>query len=321
MGLPSFDIPCEWPEGRDVPEKITCKGLVIKVIGRTETGLGVSMNPDLSYTDHVAAVASFIEGGSKATKEIRIEMPLDPIDLDSMEEAGVPVWDSIFRKPEPVTDLTYWSNTPFVDQFIYLPNSIRKQGVDSEEYIANAQYTEVLANAYSTMCWNVGIQPVALLADGQTQVRCWMVQAHDGSQLSTEGSRSARLANSRLWDFDDSRYAKDFLKAIMSLKPHQYESDSILRTVLAKAEYILMGRTSHTYNQKFLKRFLEKFDTADTSSMDIVLHMLSSMIAEGKVLEDSAEEFRVRIIRARMDSQLDTLMDIFKSCKGGFHVE
>jgi hypothetical protein len=102
----------------------------------------------------------------------------------------------------------------------------------------------------------------------------------------------------------------------MALRPYQYESESVLRTVLAKAEYILMGKTSHTYNQKFMKRFMERFEDADQSNADRVLHILSGMITEGLILEDSREQFKARIIRGRLDADLDALMYIFEACHG-----
>jgi hypothetical protein len=310
-----FLIPCNWPETADIPETLTIKGQEIRVVSVTGGGLNVNMNPNLAWVDHEEAVREAIRGHPPAHRLSFVpETAIAVEDLDAMQPAEVPVWDSLFRKPAPVVDLFGWVESPLADQFIYLPNQIRKQGADAEEYITNAQYTEVLTNAYRVMCLSLGIHPEALLEDGQTRIACWTVQPHEGAQLSYEGARSARLANSRLYDYDDSAYAKDFLRALIGLSRDQYESESIHRTVLAKAEYILMGKTSHTYNQKFMRRFVTLFEALDGTISDRVLNILSGMLADGLVLEDSVEEFKARVIRGRLDGDLDQLLKIYGEC-------
>jgi hypothetical protein len=313
----TFEVPCTWPVGLLPPEQITYKGKCIKVAGSTPTGIVLVLHMELAPKEHHTAVQEWIEGKpAKPPKDVRVEMPLDTLDLETMQPQGLMVWDSLFKKPEPVVDMFAWAESPLADQFIYLPNSIRKQGVEAEEYITNAHYTEVLTNAYRKMCEAADIKPVALLEDGVQQVMCWRVQPYDGSQASFEGARSARLANSRLYDFDDSAYAKLFIKTLIELKPFEYESEPVLRTVLAKAEHILMGRTSHTYNQKFIKRFMGRLTDTDPSLSERVLNILSGMITEGLVLEDSFEQFKARVIRGRLDADLDFLLQAFGACHG-----
>lgn len=311
----TFQIPAMVKEGTMFPPLLQNKKGSIKVVGHTSTVVEVVMNPTMSYLDHVKLVTDFLEGKSVTpSRDIHVEIPLDAEDLDLMEPEGVLVWDTVFRKPAPVRDLVDWSESQLADQYVYLPNSIRKQGVEAEEYMTNAYYTEVLTNAYRTMCETLQIKPVAMLSDGVNLISCHAVQPHHGSQMSLEGERSTRLANSKLIDFDDSPYAKEFIKHIMKLKPYQYENESIRRTVLAKVEYALMGRTSHTYNQKFMKRFMQKFDHLDYANSERVLHVLSAMVSDGLVLEDSYEDFEKRLIRSRLDSDMSTLLQIFKEC-------
>lgn len=311
----TFQIAAAVKEGQELPPTLHSKKGPVKVVGHTATTVEVVMNPNLSYLEHAKAVTDFLEGKSVVSlRDIQVDIPLDVDDLDLMEPEGVPVWDTVFRKPAPVRDLVDWGESQLADQYVYLPNSIRKQGVEAEEYMTNAYYTEVLTNAYRTMCETLKIKPVAMLADGVHQIACHLVQPHHGSQMSSDGERSTRLANSKLIDFDDSPYAKEFIKHILKLRPCQYENESIRRTVLAKVEYALMGRTSHTYNQKFMKRFMQKFEVMDQTHSERVLHILSSMISDGLVLEDSQGEFEKRLIRSRLDSDLPLLLEIFKEC-------
>lgn len=311
----TFQIPGVLKTGQELPSLLHSKKGSVKVLGHTEVSIEVVMNPNLTYLDHVKMVTDFLEGKpSIPMRDIHVEIPLDDSDLDLMEPEGVLVWDTVFRKPAPVRDLIDWSESQMADQYVYLPNSIRKQGAEAEEYMTNAYYTEVLTNAYRAMCETLQIKPVAVLSDGVSLISCHTVQPHHGSQMSQEGERSTRLANSKLIDFDDSPYAKEFIKHILKLKPFQYENESIRRTVLAKVEYALMGRTSHTYNQKFMKRFMQKFDHLDYANSERVLHVLSSMVSDGLVLEDSYEEFEKRLIRGRLDGDMPTLLQIFKEC-------
>lgn len=263
-------------------DEILYRGELIRILS-VQVGQAVfELNEELSVKAHMEALKAYLGGNAQVGTEELKEAPL---------LASVPkVWDSIFRKPQPVLDLLAWSSTEESDAYVYLPNTLRRS-TDTEEYIANAHFTEVLTNAYRSMCKDLGIQPTAQLIQGAI-IHCHEVRPYQGAQHNVVGERASRLANSRLVDFDDSPHAGAFLRALKSLRPKDYENEDVLRRVLAKVECILTGHTSITYNQKFIQRFFEKDSEPDGNIMAI----LKSMTVDGLVLSESLHEFRRRLI-------------------------
>lgn len=248
---------------------------------------------------------------------LQVTLRTDEDDLNAMVPIGKIIWDSVFRKPPPVGDIKAWSASQESDEYVYIPNNLAKEGDEAEAFMANAHYTEVLAEAYRTMCEVNGIKPCAYLQDGTT-FPCVLAKGYHGAQYKIPGEKAARLANSTLIDFDDSGYAVQFIKHILSLRKDQYESEAVLRRVLAKVEHILMGRSSHTYNQRFIQKFLDLLDEDvdfDIGSKDKLLSVFQLMVQSGNVLEDSLEEFMSRATRAGLREKLPTVEKIFRrSC-------
>ena len=235
-------------------------------------------------------------------------------DLYTMLPLGKLVWNSVFRKPPPVGDIKAWATSAESDEYVYVPNNLAKEGDEAEAFMANAHCTEILTEAYRTMCASQGISPRVATQDG-TVFLCDSVKGHYGAQYKVVGEKASRLANSTLIDFDDSAYAVEFIRQIMSLRKDQYESEAVLRRVLAKVEHILMGRSSHTYNQRFIQKFLDLLDQqedeCDGVSRDKILSIFQTMLLNGVVLEDSIEDFTARAVRAGLRDKLPLLKETF----------
>lgn len=256
--------------------------------------------------------------------EPQIELNLTDPSLDSMVPTGLKVWDSCFVKLPPVVDLEQWMATKEADGCVYLPNDSSKYGDDAEQTLSNSLYTEVMVEAYILMCQRLTIKPRIQLASGAVipfNELCPMA----GTQHTVPGERSARIANSKVLDFDDSGYAKEFIQAICDLKPWQYDKEPVRRRVLAKVEYILMGRTSHTYNQRFIHALYNSF-VNDTSEVpwakhrvavaSCVMAILKQMVVEGLVLEDNKELFLVRIRKMGFGAYSEPIGIIYDNARG-----
>lgn len=299
-----------------IPEKLTYKGLDIAVHGFNNGCLELAMNDDLSIRDHVRAVEDHFGEDVIVSRDVpvipRVEFNIVSDDLSVRKPLGKPIWDSIFRKPEPVVDTKEWYQSSQSDEFVYLPNNLRRVGPEAEEYMSNAMYTEVMVHAYRNLCKKVGINPCISLTNG-VLTQAMRVMPADGSQQVPVGSRAARLANSKLVDFDDSAYAIEFIQSIIDLKPHLYDSEIVRRKVLAKVEHILMGKSSHVYNQRFIQRLLEKVQCTDMGSL---LSVLTGLVSDGFVLEDSQDEFTSRVLRTPLASEANDIIKHFGDCRG-----
>lgn len=300
----------------DIPDTLQYKGQEIQITDYQDGCLTMALNESLSIRDHIRAVEDWIGEDYIVTREKpqapRVEFNIVSDDLTIRKPLGRLVWDSVFRKPEPVSDAMEWYQGPQSDEYVYLPNNLRKTGPDTEEYMSNAMYTEVLTHAYRRMCNKLGIAPWINLADG-TRINGAKVQPSDGAQPTSSGSRAARLANSRLDDYDDSIYAVDFIQAIIDLEPHQYESEIVRRKVLAKVEHILMGKTSHVYNQRFIQRLLDKVQCSDMAAL---VSILTGLVSDGFILEDSEQEFTSRVLRTPLVGEVDDLIRAYGECRG-----
>lgn len=293
-------------EGLEIPETLSHKGVEITVAGYENGCVTLLLNEDLTLRDHIRAVEYHLGDGHSVSREppvTLVELNIVAGDLAAMKPLGKPIWESIFRKPQPVLHIHEWYASSMSDEYVYLPNNLLKQGADMEEYTSNAMYTEVLTHAYRLLCKKVGIQPFAILANGSV-LDCASVQPSHGLQMTVAGNRAGRLANSRLDDFDDSPYAREFIEVLISLGPQHYESEIVKRKVLSKAENILFGKASHTHNQRFIQRLLDNTSCSDVTAL---LNILTGMVTDGLVLEDSAEEFMARVARSPLSAELNTL--------------
>jgi hypothetical protein len=256
--------------------------------------------------------------------EPKISINIHDPAIDKMIPSGKLIWNSIFAKRKPVVNLNLWVNTEEANDFVYLPNDISKQGDAVEESISNALYTEVMVNAYRNLCRSKNIDPYVRLVDGSL-LQCRIMLPMDGSQHTVPTETAARLANSTLVNFDDSAFAKDFISCVCDLTPAEFEKEPVRRRVLAKVEHILMGRSSHTYNQRFIHAIYEEFTNVDETTpwwqyrADIakgVMGILTQMVVESLVLEDNKEIFIARICSLGFAEFAEPIGVAFDKCKG-----
>ena len=297
----------------DTPGCVGAKEVIQMLLSMTGSKFAaVEELPGQFGADQTAAeeeIGRILEEQEKAISALRaileptIEININDPQLESLTPIGRLIWDSVFIKPAIVPSLSQWLNTTQSDEAVYLPNDGSKLAPDMEEAVSNAMYTEVLTNAYRAMCARVGIAPKVILCNGEI-LNAAEVIPFDGAQHTMPGERSSRLANSKLIDFDDSEYARDFIQCICDLTPDQFEKEPIRRRVLAKVEHILMGRSSHTYNQRFIHALYEYFvsDIVDVPwaahrvpMTNCVMGILKQMVVEGMVLEDNKYVFLGRL--------------------------
>lgn len=266
----------------------------------------------------------FIRGLSEPRVDISLEEPISGCKVP----LNKPIWQSVFRKPSPVIDLQHWLATGEADEYVYVPNDASKSIVEAEDTVSNSMYTEVLVNAYKKMAKRLGINPLVKMLDGIT-VPLMNLTPMWGTQPHPVGERSARLANSTLVDFDDSAYASDYITAICDLECHEFEKEPIRKRVLAKVEHILMGRTSHTYNQRFVHNLYEKLMHQSVDSAwaqnrigvtNTVLGILKQMLLEGVVMEDSMDMFITRLNNFGYAKYQEDFEKLFESCKVGNYI-
>lgn len=327
-----------------------CTRLPFSVVKLSDEFIEVELNPNLTLDQHLQTLSTGL--GAKVTKfegvvkrkltplDIEEEMGrlvkyhdweigvmqepkialnmLDPI-MDNMQPSGKLIWNSIFAKRKPVVSLQLWTTTEEADDYVYLPNDCSKSGADVEEFISNAFYTEVMVNAYKKLCAEKSINPEIQLVYGST-LKCTELKPNSGSQHTIPGEIAGRLANSRLINFDDSIYAKDYIRCICDLVPGEYEKEPVRKRVLAKVEHILMGRTSHTYNQRFIHAIYNQFmnSAADVSWSEYrvnismaVMGILKQMVVESLVLEDNKELFMSRLMGLGYAEYSEAIGEIF----------
>jgi hypothetical protein len=333
-----------------VPDTLMYKGKSFKVIDFSANFITVELNKKMSLEDHETAISLCLGvklSSKKATPaKPRVAVPEEQIEAevhrllvcqsyellepnvsinpndpatDNMVPVGKKIWDSVFVKRPPVLGVSSWSLTKAADSFVYIPNDGAKSGADAEDHRSNALYTEVLVNAYVRMCRMLCINPSIRLTNGKV-LYASKLKPYDGSQHTVPGEVSARLANSTLINFDDSTYARDYIECICALEPGDYESSSVRNKVLSKVEYILMGRTSHTYNQRFVHKLYTFFveSTGDVPWQSCkemlassVLSILSQMVMEGLVLQDNKQIFIGRLIALGFSDYVKEISDLF----------
>jgi hypothetical protein len=290
------------PKEVELPSNLLHRSESIQVVSNTRGAVTLELNDDLSVKEHIAALQTYIGSNYEISRKV-----------PEPEACKHPIWDSVFIKPEPIMGLDRWCNSEAGDKSVFLPNDLLREGADIEEYVANAHYAGILINAYRTLCDECMINPLILTTGGQV-LKARDLTPQVNSQYTILGSRSAKLANSKLVDFDDRPYMQKFIDILN--RPNN-ENDAVRVRVLAKVEHILLGYTKHVYNQKFVQRFLEVVDSNEfLAHAEVVLAVIRSMIADNWVLETSAVEFRRRIYKSGLHDYADSLSTAFEACCG-----
>ncbi len=259
-----------------------------------------------------------------------VELNISDPNLPSMVPLGKKIWDSVFAKAPPVLDLPQWLQSKESDEYVYLPNDSSKVPTDTEEVVSNAMYTEVLVNAYALLCQRHKLNFQVRLTNGVV-LNTKGISPMQGTQHTVLGEVSGRLANSKIVNDCDSKWAKEYLACICDLKDDQFEREPIRRRVLSKVEHILMGRTSHTYNQRFIHAFYDRL-VNEASEDDpwaahrvplthCIMNVLKQLVAQGLVLEDSHDALMSKMKVMGFGVYMQPISDVFHSCKatGGAH--
>ncbi len=228
------------------------------------------------------------------------------------------IWDRIFRKPAPVLDRQEWFKSAESEGFVYLPNVLTIQGNDAEDYSSNARYTSVMLQAFQGLCLDLGVHPLVRLQDGGEE-EVTDLTALSGLQPEKIGERASGLANSRLVDFDDSKYADLFTKILISMPVPVGVTEGLRHLVLTKIEKILKGGSDLTSNQDFITQFYEALVKAGQYkeiAMSL-LQVLSTMSEDGFILTDGEAEFCARVALLGYKDVLPGLVEIYKgTCNG-----
>lgn len=257
-----------------------------------------------------------------------LDMPWEVTEQSDIDSAffNQPVWDRLFAKPSPVPLLSEWVYSEESHKYVYLPNDNSRPEGCGEDVVSNAFYTEILVNAYVSLCRDMGITPSIMLSDGKTILQCLSLTPMEGTQHAVLGEISGRLANSKLIDFDDSMFHLQFLECLKSLEKHQYENASVHRTVTAKAERVLLGYTSHTSNHTFIKRYyahmLDNFlanqalgtGLGNPYLLSAVMSTFKRMVEDDMVIEDNQTKFIQRLSSGGFHNESEALGAIFRQC-------
>jgi len=300
---------------QELVSAITVGGQPLKVLSVLEEQVTIAITlstPPVLVIDEIkkalsnSDVSVWEEPPLKVTVAEIASMKLDPVDVVNVVTRAMSVWDVIFKKPPPVFDRNHWAELEVSDKFIYIPNCTRFKGPSAEDYNSNAMYTQIMLAAYQNVCRARGVNPLVRLQNGR-ELPMLTLQAFHGSQTHLEGERAAGLANSVLVDFCDEDMGSDFIAAVSLLEEDDFQSEPARQTVLAKSELILAGKSSHMYNQRFIKEFYqlvsvnyaqdlgEIFGANEVQAQSATLNIFRGMVIDGFVLEDSLEEFKARL--------------------------
>lgn len=291
--------------------------------------VAVTMSENLTIGQHKAALEQSLPGAgvqlleAAPKKKVQLqELNLDSVDLVNFKAKGVPVWASVFKKAAPVFDRGNWGLSEESDEYIYIPNCTKYGGEEAEDFNSNAMYTQVMLTAYKLMCEKRKIDPLVRLLSG-VELNVSQLETRHGVRNSHPGERAAGLANSYLVDFDDSKYGKDFLEAVAAIPAHRISREPARRTVLSKSEYILAGKMSHTYNQRFVKTFLELLSTEHAAEFNNmfkdkageaqanVVGIFRAMVMDGFVLDEGKDTFEARLWAASMGDSAPFFMGVY----------
>lgn len=309
---------------------IKYKGEKLTVVFDGSDSVSMVMSEHLTIAQHREALeqnlpgvsVELVEPATKKTAQLQT-LNLDSVDLVNFKPKNVPVWGNIFRKPPPVFDRGRWGTSEVSDEYIYIPNCSKYGGEEAEDFNSNAMYTQVMLSAYKLMCLKEDINPLVLLRDGSEYHVEELLTRH-GVRNSAPGERAAGLANSCLVDFDDSKYGKVFLEAVAAVPAVEISREPARRTVLSKCEYILAGKRSHTYNQRFVKTYLElladehknefneMFKERSGEAQANIVGIFRAMVMDGFVLDEGSEIFEARLWAASMGDSTDFLLRVYR---------
>lgn len=268
------------------------------------------------------------EGGKARTVEdtvpdVSIVPEIHPTDVLKLRPEANSVWDTLFKKPPPVFDRQHWAELDVSDKFIYVPNCTRYEGAGAEDYASNSMYTLVMLNAYQAVCKAHGINPLVHFVTG-AEVPVLILDSFHAVQTHIEGERASGFVDSVLVDFNDAWLAEDFIKQVSLLTSEQCQSEPARQTVLAKAELILAGKSSHVYNQRFVKDVISLLTVNYANEMTLLfkangpqarttlINLFRGMIIDGFVLESSIEEFKQRLWTAGLGEYQDFICKVYE---------
>lgn len=323
---------------QELVSNITVEGQPLKVLSISEEELTVAIT---MQTAPASAIQALQEALPDSKISVWVEQPrpsegaakiaslkLDPVDVVNVKTNCSSVWDVIFKKPPPVFDRQHWAESAVADKFIYIPNCTRFKGSNTEDCNSNAMYTQVMLAAYQKVCEGKRVNPLVRLQDGR-EIPVLSLEAFHGSQTHIEGERASGLANSVLVDYGDGDLGSSFISAISLLDENDFQSEPARQTVLAKAELILAGKSSHMYNQRFMKDFFELmtinyaqdlkdvFGVNSAQAQGSILNMFRGMVIDGFVLENSLEEFKGRVWGGGLGQYEEFISKLYEEVIGG----
>ncbi len=312
-------------------DTITYVGEPLEIISVEGGVVAIGMSPNLSIVDHKLALSMACchetftlleEQSQKETKAHLQNLNLDAVDLVNFKSKTTPVWNSLFVKPPPVFDRRHWAGTEESDSYIYIPNCTKYAGEETEDFNSNAMYTQIILNSYKLMCEEEKINPTVRLVSG-VELPVTSVETRHGVRNDMPGERAAGLANSTLVDFDDSKYGTKYLECVVKLGSKFVAKEPARRTVLAKCEYIFAGKMSHTYNQRFVKTFLDSlneihaiefenlFKSNSVEAQASIVGILRAMVMDGFVLEESVAVFEAKLWAMNLGHASEFLLRVY----------
>jgi len=254
-----------------------------------------------SYLDNLIQLDTFREP---------VEEEEPPLPAPDMFKSPARIWDALFVKPPPVENRADWLSSPESGRFIYLPNELGKEPKVAEDAMTNAFYTQVLVNAYQSLCREIGQDPVVVLQGGLMKRKALSLSSFDGAQPHYPGEQSSGLANSTLESFDDSPYIAQFLSALERLPRDMVESGPIHATVMSKAEWLLTGERVHLGNHQISRGLIDLVASwiadpghplhGDTLLLKGMTGLLRQLYNEGVVLQDAKDLFISRLRNAQL---------------------
>lgn len=320
---------------RALPEKLPLNNGFFSILKEEDDHIIIDLNPTYDLNAHIAELNIFTESDrfsvwqeakKKAPPPVMSPISLSVEDLTHVKASPLStlVWSNIFKKPDPVQDLTQWAESDAFDCFIYVPNCTTSIGSE-EDCTSNANYTQVMLNAYQNMCVEERINPTVLLKSGKTK-KALSLSTFDAVQPTEQKERASGLAGSSLVDFDDSAYANKFLESVSKLPARQYSKEPAKMAVLAKSEFILAGKFSHVYNQKFVKKFLEAlandfeeefscaFKDRQTEVQATLVNLMRNMVMCSMVLIEESDYFESNVWGMGLgEANCELIMRIYRS--------
>ena len=329
------------------PETLTILGQPIDTIAISESTFKVNLPSGVTSKQLISALelvwgitVTQIATGSEVRQVNNLEVlqEIDRLMMEQEKESGwletgggdvpvvkgghkpVKIWDTIFRKPEPVNSLALWQQSLEAERYVYLPNDLQKPLESQEHCLSNAMYTQVMLNAYKRLCRKTGVWPSIKLKNGATEQVRDLLPIH-GTQPEVQGERSARLADSKLIGYDDTPLAHQFIDCVAELGSDEYERESVRIRVMSKIELMLLGQTRQTPNQTVIRNIYhalidhasdkDPWATRRPQFVSAVLAILRQMVLEDKILADNRELFIIKLSSLGYSAYVDRMASIF----------